>query len=310
MRYRMIGIDLDGTLLNRRGRVSDANVAAIRRAREAGVLVVPCTGRGWRESLTAIEQIRCRPDRELEGGSAKPQAAGNAGGLVDTGDPGVFVTGASVVDVLSGRALDLAVIEPHVAEQIVAALHDQPEAVLVFHDEDRVGYDYLVTGRGSLSANTQAWFQRTGATVHYQEQVSADDLHHALRVCVVASEPRVSQMKRALRGPMDGLIQFHSFEAVQVEGTELSLHILEVFAAGVDKWRGLSWVASQRGVDPGGIAVIGDEINDVTMIESAACGVAMGNAIDAVKDVADYVTKGCDEDGVALALERMLAGQW
>ena len=53
----MIGIDLDGTLLDAHGNVSSVNREAIERAIDAGVIVVPCTGRGWSESRMALEQL-------------------------------------------------------------------------------------------------------------------------------------------------------------------------------------------------------------------------------------------------------------
>jgi hypothetical protein len=285
MRYRMIGIDLDGTLLDRRGRVSDENRRAVERARDAGVIVVPCTGRGWRESREALAAI-------------------------DAAGPGVFVTGAAVSDAQSGRTLDLAQIEPHLVLRIIRHLADQPEAVLVFRDEALAGHDYLVTGAGSLTPNTQWWFQRTGATVHYQQHVSLDDVHHCLRVGVVATEPRMRQLTAHLRRHLTGRVLLHSFAAVQMPDPAQTLHILEVFAPGVDKWRGLTWIARAHGIEGDQIAVIGDEINDVQMLASAGCGIAMGNAIDEAKALASHVTADCDHAGVAVAIGRLLSGEW
>ena len=103
---------------------------------------------------------------------------------------------------------------------------------------------------------------------------------------------------------------FHSFEAVQMPPPAESVHILEVFAAGVDKWRGLSWVAQSHGIAPDEIACIGDEINDVQMLRAAGCGIAMGNGIEAAKKAARYVTKDNRNDGVAFAIEQLLSGKW
>ena len=72
----------------------------------------------------------------------------------------------------------------------------------------------------------------------------------------------------------------------------------------------IKWLADQHGFDAADVAVIGDEINDVAMLEAAGCSVAMGNAIESVKAIAHHVTRGCDESGVAWAIERMLAGEW
>ena len=285
MRYRMIAIDLDGTLLNRRGRVSEANASAIARAREAGVIVVPCTGRAWRESKATLDVL------PMEG-------------------PGVFVTGAAVSDIQTGRSLDLSVIEPHLALRIVEHLWGLPEAVLVFRDLELAGHDYLVTGRGELLPNTQWWFRATGATVRYQTDIRQDDLHHSLRVAVVAKRSRIEAIKSVLSDSLAGEISMHSFQAIQEPDPRDNIHILEIFARGVDKWRGIDWVAHQHGIDTADVAAIGDEINDLAMLASAGCGIAMGNAIDRVKAVARHVTHACDADGVAHAIDNLLAGVW
>ncbi len=285
MPYRIIGIDLDGTLLDGRSRLRDANIAAIERARQAGVLVVPCTGRAWRESRHVLERLR---------------------GL----SVGVFVGGAVVNRIDDGRSLDLAVIEPRVVRRVVEALFDLPEAVLLFRDANLAGHDYLVTGRGSLSPQTQWWFERTGASVQFEAQLAETDLHHTLRIGIVAEARRVEQVAATLRTDLEGSVFVQNFAAVQEATPGRSIHVLEVFAPEVDKWRGLSYVADRHGIEPAEIAVIGDEINDLAMVRGAGCGIAMGNAIDAVKAAADYVTASNDADGVAEAIDRLLSGQW
>jgi len=303
MKYRLIGLDLDGTLLNERGVVSEANRAAVAKARAAGVLVVPCTGRGWQESKEPMQAI-FGDVMFKEGSRAAAQTS------ADMPQPGVFNTGAAVCDVRTGCALDLAIIEPHLALSIVQTMHDMPEAVLVFRDLAQVGHDYLVTGRGSLTPNTQWWFQKSGATVHYQREVTAEDLRHSLRVGIVAQPARMEIAKAKLRAAVGDQVFFHSFEALQMPDRSESMHILEIFASGVDKWRGLSWVAQARGIEPEEIACMGDEVNDLQMLRGAGCGIAMGNAIADAKAAAKYITLHHREDGVAHAIEQLMSGRW
>ena len=225
MRYRMLAIDLDGTLLDRHGRISKPNIAAIDSALEAGLMVVPCTGRAWRESSAAIEPLK---------------------GV----EVGVFVTGAVVNEIPSGKSLDIAVIEPHMALELVRHLEHLPESVLVFQEASLCGHDYLVTGHGSLPPATQWWFEATESTVRYKQRITIDDLHHTLRVGVVAAASRVVPLTQELREAYGDRALVQSFEAIQGKGPEEEVHILEVFAAGVDKWRGLDWVAYHRGIKP------------------------------------------------------------
>ena len=284
MKYRLLGIDLDGTLLNSRGRVSDANRDAIAAAQRAGCTVVPCTGRGWREAWPALVDLP---------------------GLRQ----GVFITGAVVSDIATGESVDFAVIEPHLALALVDYLRREPEAVLVYREPNLAGHDYMITGDGSLSPNTEWWFRHTGANVHFQQHVTVDDLHHTLRVGLVAEGKRLPELCDRIAQTFGARVQLHHFEALQRENEE-GVHVLEVFAAGVDKWRGLRWIAEQHGIERGQIAAIGDEINDVAMIDAAGCGVAMGNAIDKVRGVADHTTAANDDDGVAQAIEKLMSDAW
>lgn len=285
MRYRLLALDLDGTLLGRSGRPSAANLAAVARAQEAGCLVAPCTGRAWREARLALTDF---PSPEI----------------------GVFVTGAAVSDLTTGRTVDLACIEPHLALEVVERLVDLPEAVLICQDADLTGHDYLVTGRGTLTPNTQWWFQSTGARVRFERRADPDLLHHTLRVGIVADARRVWEVTERLKRDMGQQVEMHYFEAVQQPDPKLNMYVMEVFARGVDKWRGLTWIAGQRGIRPEQIAVIGDEINDIAMLKGAGCGIAMGNAIDSVKQAADHVTGDCDADGVAQAIDALMDERW
>jgi hypothetical protein len=88
------------------------------------------------------------------------------------------------------------------------------------------------------------------------------------------------------------------------------MHVLEVFDAQATKWRAIERLAKDWGVSAQRIMAIGDEINDLDMVRNAGLGVAMGNAVAPVRDVARKHTARHDEDGVALAIEAALRGEW
>jgi len=284
----MIAIDLDGTLLDGDGGISPANLAAIAAAQAAGVLVVPSTGRSWRESRQVLASFP----------------------LPDSDQMGVFVTGAAVSELATGKTYDISVIEPHLAMRIVERLRDLPEAVLVFRDAELAGHDYLVTGHGMLTGNTQWWFQETGASVRFVDNPTLEDLHHTLRVGIVAVAAQAQRVGQWIAQTMGDSVIVQSFEAIQTPKLSEGMHVLEIFARGVDKWRGLDWLARQRGIDPATIAVIGDGTNDLAAIQTAHCGIAMANADESVKAVADHITGACQDNGVAQAIEHLLTGTW
>lgn len=82
---------------------------------------------------------------------------------------------------------------------------------------------------------------------------------------------------------------------------------LELLPLNTNKGRAVQAICEQRKVDSSQVIAIGDESLDIPMIVYAGCGIAMGNAIDAVKEKADMITKSNDEDGVACALEFLLS---
>jgi hypothetical protein len=81
---------------------------------------------------------------------------------------------------------------------------------------------------------------------------------------------------------------------------------VDILNGEVSKARGLAVLAESLGIKREEIIAIGDNINDVLMLEYAGLGVAMGNAQEMVKSRADYVTAGNDEDGIALFVEKLL----
>ncbi|MEM7576435.1 MAG: HAD hydrolase family protein [Planctomycetota bacterium] len=288
-KYRLLGIDLDGTLLQPDQTILKADRDAVHDALEAGMVVVPCTGRAWHESRHAVKQLD---------------------GLSKGLDEGVFVTGALVTKLACGTVRDHASFAPELVQEIVDVLADLPEAVLVFRVPDRIDHDYLVTGRGEMTPNTKWWFESSGARVVERPVMSEADRNDCVRVAVVSTLPDMSHFVADMQERFAGRIESHSFEGVERVGEQDPVQILEVFPAGCSKWRGLRAVAEKHGIDDTQIAMIGDQVNDLPAISAAGLGVAMGNAIDAVKDVADRVSLPNADAGVAHAIRQMLDGRW
>ena len=82
---------------------------------------------------------------------------------------------------------------------------------------------------------------------------------------------------------------------------------LEIIAPGVDKARAVIELAQTLGVDLSQVAAIGDGENDVEMLQAVGLGIAMGNACDAAKAAAGWLTGTNDEGGVAQAVRRLMA---
>ena len=284
MRYRLIAIDLDGTLLCPQGLASAENRAAMHAAHERGVHVLPCTGRGWREARRAIQGL---PDAEL----------------------GIFNTGALVCRTADGATVDAAPIARETVAELIGLLRHRPEAVLLYTDPARTGLEYIATGDGTMTDNTRWWFEHND--LRYTETPTPDAavLGHVVRVGVVLPSADAPAVLAQVHERFADTVEAHAFEAVLRSG-EAPMSILEVFGAGVTKWRGIEHVAHALGIADDEVAVIGDEVNDLPMFRRAGCAVAMENAIPALKAIAHQHTRCNQTHGVAHAIDQMLAGAW
>ncbi|GJQ29419.1 MAG: Cof-type HAD-IIB family hydrolase [Phycisphaerae bacterium] len=294
-RYGLLALDLDGTLLDSRGRVSPRNKAAVRAARDAGMRVVVCTGRGLAECRHVLEQI-------------------------DQSDPVVVAGGSIIADPQTARTLHRFPVHVPLVERTVRVLLGRGHPALVLKDPHDAGYDYLVVqGEAAhpLDPVTEWWFASMNVRVRFARRLE-EDAHpeHTVRVGACGLSGVLGEIRRDLLEAAEGEAVVHSFPAVVApehasrcpDGQ--SLHILELFHARATKWAAISHLAAGWGLEPTDIAAIGDEVNDVSMIAGAGLGVAMGNAVPVVRDAAKVHTAGNDDDGVAVAVERILTGAW
>ncbi|MEL7473366.1 MAG: HAD family hydrolase [Planctomycetota bacterium] len=301
--YDLLAIDLDGTLLMPGGGVSAANVDAIVRARDAGIAVTICTGRGLAESRAAIEQIT--------------QEA-----------PVAVAGGAILADPVTGATLHRYPMDADLALDLTHAINRAGHAAIVLKDAHAAGYDYLVVGGPDgldVDPLTRWWFKKMGVEVRRARQLEEDEHpEHTLRVGLCGGESLVHPAETALHEIARGRAATHTFTALAptpaqeggvLQGDDLPAFdepvvLVEAFDLAVNKWEAVRWIARELGLDGARIAAIGDEVNDARMIRSATLGVAMGNAVPDVLAVADRVAPKNADDGVAHAIDRILAGEW
>lgn len=280
MKYRLIAIDLDGTLVPYKKSVSDADRAAIQRAQEVGCLVVPATGRGWREAIDALAPV---PGLSL----------------------GVFNTGAVIAEVASGRLVELAYLEPELTLGLISSLRHLPQAVLVSTNHQETGHHYLVSGDGQLCEETVRWFELCEIRTRLESSPRDDDVRHAIRVSVIAQGSDLYHAEKLVLERFGDRVHAHAFAGAKEEHASKRVHFLEIFRAGIDKWHGITWIARQHDIPLNEIAVIGDDINDVPMLRCAGLGVAMASGHPNAIAAADRQTPS-----VAHAIDRMLDVEW
>lgn len=294
-KYDLLALDLDGTVFDSKGAISDANRRAILAARRAGMRVTICTGRGLVECLHALDQI-------------------------EQTEPVVVAGGAIIACPITRRTQHRFAIDQALVAQVVQTILTHRHAALVLKDPLEAGYDYLVvTGEEDhpLDPVTEWWFATMKVNVRRVRRLDEDpDPEHTVRVGACGLSGVLDGIRLSISSACEGKAIIHNFPAVvapehasrAADGQKL--HILELFDPKGNKWNAIQTLAAKWGIDSSRIAAVGDEVNDVIMIKGAGLGIAMGNAVPAVRDIADRHTRHHDEDGVAHAIDNILSGAW
>ena len=271
MGYRMLVADVDGTLMARNGHVSPRVRAAIRAALASGTLVVLATGRWFR--------------------SAQPIARELGLDL-----PIILHNGALVKDLVTGEVLDHCHLPRAMADEAIAIIRRHGLQPIVY--ENVFEGELLVTGPAELDGEQAARYLAT-KTEHLR-RVPLDELRltaDPIQLAVADSADRADALVAELaRGPWQTV-------------TSMSLAVpdarfVEVLSPGCSKATAMARQATAHGVPLSEVMAVGDNYNDLDMIEAAGLGVAMGNAPPAVRARADVVVPTVEEDGLAVAIER------
>lgn len=276
-RFRLLALDVDGTLLDRQGALRPSTVEAVARAARAGIRPVLCTGRRYR---------RARPVAESLGLDA----------------PIVCNSGAVVKDPAGHGTLWRADFDGPLLTEILALFRDRDEPAVSFTDLTPDDHDFLVeravTGRALFDDYLDQ--NRGHAGIEAGWTVRAPGPGH-FHLCAIGDCPEMLEFERAVLGRLGGRVRTFVQRSPRYLGT-----MCEVIRHDANKWAAVLHVAALWGVHPSEICAVGDDMNDLPMIVGAGLGVAMGHAPEAVRAAADLVTGDHDEDGVAMLVHDVL----
>lgn len=263
---QLIAIDLDGTLLNDRKQITKQTQAVLKAARTSGVRIVLCSGR----PLRGIDRYL----RVL--------------GLTNPGDFAVTYNGGLVQKSDSGEVISEKILT---RDQLLSlyALSQERDLPMNFIDREKVYCPPYPKQKPSLYGTVMKTMPFVKADM---EHLPADIRINKAVFCISEKilTPAIAEIPQSYRKNYT-MVKSHPY-------------LLEILNKDADKGKALQTLTHFLGLASSEVMAIGDEENDLAMIRFAGLGIAMGNAIDALKAEAQFVTKTNEQEGVAYAIEK------
>ena len=275
MTYQMLCTDVDGTLLNNKGEITEGNKKAVAAALAAGKKIVLCSGRTW-HSLRIYE---------------------NTLGLDIPGQYGIGFNGGAVYETVSPgekRLLYSEQMPRSIAREIFATI----EPIVAGYSEM---YIVAYNNEGTLIAEASM-----------ENMDKFDELRRlGARTVPKYTEVPGDMYKILVHGKHEDLQEIASFTREKFAGkcqTMFSARsLLELLPLGVDKGRGITFLAAHLGIPLEAVIAVGDEANDIAMLQQAGLGIAVANAVPDAKAAADVqLTATHNEDAVGVAIHTYL----
>lgn len=277
MKPYSIILDIDGTLATSNKTISIKTKETLIKLQEMGHTVILASGR----PTTAMMDYA----RELE--------MDKHHGIL------ISFNGACAVDVQSETILYEKTISVEDAKAVLNHLEQFDVMPMIAYDDvmyvNDVFNNIIHTGIDS-TINIIQYESRSGKYRLSESHHLADVVERPLYKILIAGQPDyLSTNYKAIHEPFEGKLNSMFTAAFYYEFTDL----------GIDKAKALDFVLEKRGLDPKATIAFGDGHNDESIVRYASTGVAMANAVDALKDIADIITLSNDEDGIAHTLNQL-----
>lgn len=266
---KLIAIDLDDTLLTDDKKITESNKEALLYAREKGIKVVLCTGRPYLAMKDLVAEI----------------------GLTSEDDYIITYNGAQVRRAASGEV----VVENILTKADAVAWYDRLMAIDL--PLDVIDARYVIEPK-VYPTNYPSFYSEKVSNLETQT-IDFTDLadDHPINKMVICIDPEHLDRQLPLLDPCF-TSKYSTFKS--------RTFLCEIVAKGVNKGNTLKRLGEELNIAPAEMMTIGDQENDLTMIQLAGIGVAMGNAVTAVKEAADYITADNNSSGVAQAIHHFL----
>lgn len=289
--YKLAAIDLDGTMLNQYGVVTQKTKEAIQKAQENGIEVIIASGRPTDSIKTIAKEIK----------SQKYFISGNGAIIYDIANNEIIYENT----LKKQKALDI--IKICEENSIYYNIYTEKEIVakslqcnVLYYHKENVNKEEKDKTHINIVENVYDYIANRDEkvvkiTICDNNQVIFNSIMRKLKEIDEIEVLEVSHMSRKMIK----------------QGTEevpIEYFYTEISAKNVDKWNALEFLKEKMDIKTEEIIAIGDNINDKKMIENAGLGIAMGQSTPVIKEIANQITLSNTEDGVASALHFVMIG--
>lgn len=288
--YKLIAIDLDGTLLNSYGQVSERNKEALIKANNNGAEIVLASGRSTNSVKNIANEI----------GICNYIICGNGSLIYDLKKDEIiydkFIDKKKVLQIIKICEENSIYYNIYTEDMVIAKTLSNN--VLFYYQENSNKPD-----------NKKTKINLVQDIYKYVEEIENKNV---LKMTISDNDSIIfNGIIRKLReiNDIDVLDVAHMSRKIIKNGTEevsISYYYTEITNQNVDKWYAVEHLMNELNIKKEEVITIGDNINDKIMIENAEIGVVMGNSAPYIKEIADMVVADNNQDGVAEAIEKLM----
>ena len=274
---RLIASDIDGTLLNPQFQISPDDLSALRQAHDSGIEIVLVTGRRHTFALPIAKQLGF--------------------------DLWLISSNGGVTRSLAGETFHRDLLPRETCRELCTSMQEfRGNTVLTFDQETKGAI--VLEHLDDLNASIRRWLEKNMAYIDFVVPLENALIADPVQAMFCGSMARMSEALRTLEAcGMDNRIT-----VLRTEYPERDLSMIDVLNAGCSKGHALERWAARRGFRREQVMAIGDNHNDVEMLEFAGHPVIMGNACEELRGRGWSVTLGNDQCGVAAAVAEVVGG--
>ncbi len=271
MKYKLLVLDVDGTLLNNEREITKRTLSTLLKVQQTGVRIILASGRPTYGLMPV----------------AKALELGLYGGYI------VSYNGCQIIKAESGELLYERRINPEMLPYLEKKARKNHFAIFTYHD------DTILTDSPD-NEHIQAEAQLNNLKIIHESEFSTA-IDFAPSKCMLVSDDyeALTELEELWKRRLNGSLEVFRSEP----------YFLEVVPCGINKANTLAALLQKLGVSRDEVIAIGDGVCDVDMLQLAGLGIAMGHSEDSVKICADYITASNEEDGVAQAVEKIILSE-